>query len=211
MKKHFWILFLINVICLQISAQSFSIVIQDSIVILKKKQDAVKLNLMIEKHVEDVIKLKDFYKYIKRLGLFIPDPYINHKGEIIYSNQPGLYYFIQFENEEFLEGKLCDLSDIYEDRKRICIDTLNMKYTAVTLNGLCNNEILPSLPSLNQDVTCFTVFPAIKYDYHYKYLRKYILPKGHEFYLTLYYVFPRKNVQEKILVVTSNKVKLIIK
>ena len=209
MKKGIWIFLLVSVF-LRVSAQPFSIVIQDSVVILNKKQDVVKLNLIIEKHVADVIKLKDFYKYIKRLDLFIPDPYIDHNGKIIYSNQPGLYYFIQFENEEFLEGKLYDLSDIYEDKRKICIDTLNMKYT-VTMDGLCNNERLPLLPLLNQDVTCFTVFPAIKYDYYYKYLRKYILPKGHEFYLTLYYVFPRKNVQEEILVVTSNKVKLIIK
>jgi len=205
MKKHFWILFLINIICLQISAQPFSIVIQDTVVILKKKMDVVKLNLIINKHVEEeTITLQSFYKYVKR-SCFMSDPYIDKNGTWCSPNQPGMYYFVQYKNDDFLRGNWNSLDAVPECEKgKICIDTLNMTYT---INSGCINE---KLVSLDQDVTYFTVFPAIKYDYRYKYLRRYVLPKGNEFYLTLFYVFPRK-FGENSLVITSNKVKLIIK
>jgi hypothetical protein len=215
MKKNILILFLINIIFLQVSAQQFSIVIQDSVVVLNKKQDVVKLNLIIKQDVEDTIRLKNFFKYIK-LPCFLPFPYIDRNGKLISSNQPGLYYYIQHKtdnpkNEDLLGGWGYDLSQIDGCEKRIiCVDTLKMTYT-VNYGIPCDNE---KLLTLNQNITHFTVYPVIKYDYcyisGYKYFKKYVLRNNKEFYLTLYYIFPKKTNEEP-LIITSNRVKLIIK
>jgi len=188
----------------------FDIVIQDSVVIMGKKQASIALKVAIIKHVEENITVYNFLKYV-RVSCWDPRPYIDKNGNIqLYSGTPGLYYYLEDINGIRSQSMFYPLElREYCEKRVVRVDTSRMKIN-VSWNPPESHE---KLASLSKDTTYWVVYPTIGDDYDDKYFRKHILPKGNEFYLTLYYVFPRRSlhVQEKLLVVTSNKVKLIIK
>jgi hypothetical protein len=240
MKKIICIFFVISIVYTQAVSQDsdndiainkcnvpFSIAIQDTLVVLRKKQEIVKLNIVLLRHIEEEILLHNFFKFIT-LPRGDIHPYIEKDNRLSGILFNGLYYFIQDDEGEFLDRGMSHVWDFVE--KYICIDTIEMKITHVEVkdksilkeNGgdvsvkqkkkypkeSCHNV---QLYSLSADTTLFTVYLAVKEDYPYKCAQNHIRRKNNEFYLTVYYMFPFRDIREGSLIVASNKVKIIIK
>ena len=184
--------------------QPFSIFIQDSVVVMKKSQDVVPVNIIITKHVEKDFPLKNFVQFIKKERFYTP--YVILDGKIIYTNEIGLGYYIENEQGELIDWigytEIFPIKIIHtKQRKEECVDIRRKKIIQVTS---CDNHKISSLTFTN---TYFTVYPMIKHDYLYKELKK-----EKNVYLTVYYMmFSENGKSNSPIIIQSNKIKLMIK
>jgi len=186
--------------------QPFSIFIQDSVVIMKKSQDVVPVNITITKYVEEDFPLQNFFQFIKKDHFYTYYEVLD--GTIVFSNEKGLSYYIEDEQGELITWIGCTevlpikIITHSKKRKEECV---NIRRKKIVHKNKCENQQISSLTSAN---TCFTIYPMIKRDFLYREESK----KGKDIYLVVYYVIPpEKGKPNNPIIIHSNKIKLIVK